>query len=186
MVCTGSPLLLSLCKQTGNIRSAPRFLFFCFAHRYCLPHFKIVKIKKMNTTKNVLFAAATGLALLVASPFNSKANNGKEKGVKEAVAPWADGKLSVQYTGSTEDGVMFNVKFENTGAEKFWLIIKNNEGDVLFQAQFSDVHFNKNIQFLRDGDNVNPTFIVRSGKQEIKHTFVVNRTLVENVVVTKL
>ena len=140
----------------------------------------------MNTTKNVLFAAATGLALLVASPFNSKANNGKEKGVKENAAPLADGSLSVQYTGSTEDGVMFNVKFDNAGAQKFWLIIKNNEGDVLFQEQFSDVHFNKNIQFLRDGDNLNPTFIIRSGKQEIKHTFAVNRKMVENVVVTKL
>ena len=140
----------------------------------------------MNT-KNLLFAAATGLALLVVSPFNSKANNGgKEKGVKEAVAPLADGKLSVQYTGSTEDRVMFNVKFENPGAQKFWLIIKNNEGDVLFQAQFGDVHFNKNIQFLRDGDDVNPTFIIRSGKEEVRHTFAINRTMVENVVVTKL
>lgn len=137
--------------------------------------------------KNLLFAAATGLALLVVSPFNSKANNGgKEKSVKETVTPLADGKLSVQYTGSTEDRIMFNVKFENPGAQKFWLIIKNTEGDVLFQAQFGDVHFNKNIQFLREGDDVNPTFIIRSGKEEVRHTFAINRTLVENVVVTKL
>ena len=140
----------------------------------------------MNTTKNVLFAVATGLTLLVASPFNSKANNGKEKDAKETVAPLAEGKLLVQYTGSNEDGVMFNVKFDNTTAQKFWLIIKNNDGDVLFQEQFSDVHFNKNIQFLRDGDELNATFIIRSGKQEVKHTFAVNRKLVENVVVTKL
>ena len=140
----------------------------------------------MNTIKNVLFAAATGLTLLVASPLTSKANNGKEKGVKEVVTPLTEGNLSVQYTGSNDDGVLFNVKFENTGAQKFWLIIKNDDGDVLFQEQFSDVHFNKNVQFLRNGEELNPTFIIRSGKQEVKHTFAVNRKLVENVVVTKL
>jgi len=136
--------------------------------------------------KNVLFAAATALALLVVSPFSSKASNDKEKGAKEAVTPLAEGKLSVKYTGSTEEAVMFNVQFENSSAQKFWLIIKNNEGEVLFQEQFSDKHFNKNIQFLRDTDELNPTFIIRSGKDEVKHSFAINRTMVENVVVTKL
>lgn len=139
----------------------------------------------MNT-KNVLFAAATGLALLIVSPFNSKANNGKDKGAREVATPLAADKLSVQYTGSTEDAVMFNVKFENPGAQKFWLIIKDNQGEVLFQGQFSDVHFNKNIQFLRETDEVNPTFVIRSGKQEIRHSFTINRTMVETVEVTKL
>lgn len=139
----------------------------------------------MNT-KNVLFAAMTGLALLVVSPFSSKANNDKEKAGKETTAPLAEGNLSVQYTGSTEDAVMFNIKFENPSAQKFWLIIKNNDGEVLFQQQFSETHFNKNIQFVRESEEMNPTFIIRSGKQEIKHSFAINRTLVENVVVTKM
>ena len=141
----------------------------------------------MNT-KKTLFAASAAFILLAAFPAYSNATNGGEKTAKakETITPLTQGQLSVQYTGSNENGVRFNVQFENTGAQHFQLIIKNPEGDILYQGVFSDVHFNKTIQFLPEEDQLNPTFIIRAGKQEIRHSFTVNRKVVENVVVTKL
>ena len=138
----------------------------------------------MNT-KRIFLAAATALTVLIASPFNSHAANGDGK-VKATTTPLADSRLTVHYTGSHEDGLTFNVQFENPGAQKFWLIIKDNDGQTLFQELFSDVHFNKNVKFLRSEDDILPTFIIRSGKEEIKHTFSISRKVTENIVVTKL
>ncbi len=139
----------------------------------------------MNT-KKTLFTAAAAFMLLAGYPSYSNTNNGGEKTAKEAVTPLTQNQLQVQYTGSNEDGVRFNVQFENPGAQRFQLIIKNPEGDILYQGQFSDVHFNKTIQFVAEEQELNPTFIIRSGKQQIKHSFTINRKLVENVVVSKL
>jgi hypothetical protein len=153
-----------------------------------LPLLKLVKNKKMKTKKTI-FAAASAFVLLAGTASYSHANNGNKKTVnaKETVTPLSENQLLVQYTGTGDNGVVsFRVQFDNPGAQKFWLIIKNPEGEILYQDQFHDAHFSKTIQFLRDEDEIHPVFIIRSGKQEIKHSFTINRKLIENVVVTKL
>ena len=138
-------------------------------------------------TKKTLFAAASAFVLLAGTSSYSHASNGREKTVNTKETPLSENQLLVQYTGTGDNGVVsFKVQFDNPGAQKFWLIIKNPEGEVLYQDQFHDAHFSKTIQFLRDEDEIHPVFIIRSGKQEIKHSFTINRKMIENVVVTKL
>lgn len=143
-------------------------------------------MKTMNNTivksmKKVIAVAATATMLLILNPFNSNANGEKGK-----TSPAADG-FNVQYTGTTEKGVVFNVQFENPSAQKFILIIRNADGDVVYRAQFNDVHFNKNVLFAKEDEVVNPTFIVRTAdNQEVKQTLEVKRKIVEDVIVTKL
>jgi hypothetical protein len=121
--------------------------------------------------------------MLIASPFNSKANDNKEKAV-----PVSDKQVSVQYTGTNENSVVFRVKFNNPTAQKFSFIIKNQAGDVLFSGQYTDVNFTKTIHLLKDEEEMNPTFIIRAGNQTIENSFSINGNAdaTEDVVVTKL
>ena len=142
----------------------------------------------MMTTKNVLLTVAMAFIVLATTPFNSSANNGGEKTTraKTTTTPLAESQMSVKYTGANDKGLTFNVQFENPGAQKFILVIKNTEGEVLYQAQFHDVHFNKTIQFLQDEEEIRPVFIIRAGKQELLQSFTINRTVTEQIEVTKL
>ena len=131
----------------------------------------------------IVSAFFLGSALLFVTPFSSHANNDKGK-----VTAITEDQLSVQYTGSNDNSVMFRVKFQNATAQKFSLIIKNDVGDVVYQDQFNTTDFNKAVHILNDGEFKKATFIIRVGNQQIEQRFVINRNteIVENVVVTKL
>ncbi len=121
---------------------------------------------------------------VVANPFNSNAADKKEKDN----AFFADKQVSVQYSGAGENSVSFRIQLENPAAQKFSLIIKDDAGDVVFQQQFNDQHFNKTVQLLKESSELHPTFVIRMGNQEISRSFAVNSSarVVEDVVVTKL
>jgi hypothetical protein len=142
-----------------------------------------MKASFVSPLAKIVSAFFLGSALLVATPFSSNANNDKGK-----VTAISEDQLSVQYTGSNENSVMFRVKFQNTAAQKFSLIIKNDVGDVVYQDQFTTADFNKAVHILKDGEFNKATFIIRVGNQQIEQRFVINRNteVVENVVVTKL
>jgi hypothetical protein len=122
--------------------------------------------------------------IVVANPFNSKAADNKEK----ENAFFSEKQVSVQYAGAGENSVSFRIQLENPAAQKFSLIVKDDAGDVIFQQQFSDVHFNKTVQLLKETSEMHPTFVIRMGNQEVSRSFAVNSSarVVEDVVVTKL
>jgi hypothetical protein len=122
------------------------------------------------------------IVLFVSNPLSSQANGINDK----KPSGLTDGQVSVQYVGSNENNVIFSVKFENPTAQKFWLLVKNDAGEIIYRQQFSDVHFSKSLFLEKDASEIHPTFVIRKGSDEIAHSFVVNRTLTENVVVTKL
>jgi hypothetical protein len=133
----------------------------------------------MNT-KNVFAAALTAVVV-----FFSNAASANEGGNKKASV--TEEQVSVKYQGSTENNVIFKVEFENPTSEKFSLIIKNDNGDVVYHQQFSDAHFSKSVFFQNTEAQIHPTFIIRTGNNnEIVRQFAVNRTLTENTVVTRL
>jgi hypothetical protein len=136
--------------------------------------------------KTVLAVAAV-IAMFVCNPFTSQANGLPSHGHQDKTAPGlTDGQVSVQYTGSDNDNVTFSVKFENPLAEKFWFIVKNDAGDIIYRQQFSDLHFAKSIVLQKDDNVIQPSFIIRKGNAEIVHRFVVSRKFTENTTVTKL
>ena len=138
---------------------------------------------KASFVSKIVSASLVAIALFFVTPFSSHANNDKGK-----VTAISEDQLSVQYTGSDDNSVMFRVKFQNTAAQKFSLIIKNDVGDVVYQDQFNTADFNKAVHILKDGEFNKATFIIRVGNQQIEQRFVINRNteVVENVVVTKL
>ena len=133
----------------------------------------------MNT-KNVFAAALTAVVV-----FFSNAASANEGGNKKASV--TEEQVSVKYQGTTENNIIFKVEFENPASEKFSLIIKNDNGDVVYHQQFSDAHFSKSVFFQNTEAQIHPTFIIRTGNNnEIVRQFAVNRTLTESTVVTRL
>jgi hypothetical protein len=129
------------------------------------------------------FVSFAAVVMLIASPFNSKANDNKEK-----VSPIANGQASVQYTGTNENSVVFRVQFRNPTAKKFSFTIKNHAGDILYSGQYSDVNFSKTVHLLKEDDEMIPTFIISAGNQTIENRFIINSNTAttEDVVVTRL
>ena len=135
-------------------------------------------------TAKAFGAAALAIALFISNPASSLANGGK--GDKK-VSSLTDQQVSIHYVGTSENNIVFRVEFENPTTEKFWLIIKNDAGDVVYRKQFSDVHFAKTVFFQNDeASDIHPTFVIRNGNNEVVRQFSVNKTLTENTVVTRL
>jgi len=128
-----------------------------------------------------LSVAVVALVFFVSNPLTSLANGeiNKKSGL-------TDGQVSVTYVGADNNNVVFRVEFENPTAEKFWLIIKNDAGEVVYRKQFSDTHFAKSVTFQQEDADIHPTFVIRNGENEIVRQFAVNRTVTEKTIVTKL
>jgi len=136
---------------------------------------------KSNHVVKTLTAAALAVVFFVSNPLASLANDGSKKAAK-----LSDEQVTVQYIGSTAGQVAFRVEFENPTAEKFWLIIKNDAGDVVYRKQFSDVHFSKSVYVQKEEADIRPTFVIRNSANEIVRQFAVTSTVTESTVVTKL
>lgn len=126
--------------------------------------------------------AVAAIVLFVSNPLTSLANGGDHK----KAATLTEEQVNVQYVGTNDNSVVFRVAFENPTAEKFWLIIKNDNGEVVYRKQFSDAHFAKSVYFQKEESDIHPTFVIRNGENEVVRQFAVNRTITENTVVTKL
>jgi hypothetical protein len=132
----------------------------------------------------VIAAALTTAVILVSSPLISQANGG---GINSKKTSLNDEQVSVKYQGTSDNNIIFKVAFENPTAEKFTLIIKNDNGDVVYHQQFSDAHFSKSVFFQNTDSEIHPTFIIRSANNtEVVRQFQVNKTLTESTVVTRL
>lgn len=137
---------------------------------------------KMISTRVVraLSAAVVALVFFISSPLTTLANDGVKK------TAITDGQVSVQYVGINNDCVVFRVKFENPTAEKFWLIVKNDAGDVIYRKQFSDIHFAKSISLRKEDSDIHPSFVISNGDSEIVRQFSVTSTITENTIITEL
>ncbi len=101
----------------------------------------------------------------------------------------ANNTTSVQFAGSATNALMFDVKINNITGEKFTLVIKNAEGDVLFSKDYSDKAFDKKIKILKDETNGTYfSFSIISPNKSLANTFEVNATtkVVDDVVITQL
>ncbi len=137
-----------------------------------------------NVAVKAIAVAFTAVVVLVSNPMTSKANGG---GVDSKKSSLTEAQVSVKYQGTSDNNIIFKVEFENPTSEKFSLIIKNDNGDVVYHQQFTDAHFAKSVFFQNTEAEIHPTFIIRSANNnEIVRQFSVNKTLTENTVVTRL
>jgi hypothetical protein len=126
--------------------------------------------------------AVAAIVLFISNPLTSQASGGNHK----KTATLNDEQVNVQYVGTSNNSVVFRVEFENPTAAKFWLIIKNDAGEVVYRKQFNDAHFAKSVYFQQEESDIHPTFVIRNGENEVVRQFAVNRTVTENTVVTRL
>ncbi|HEV3325092.1 MAG TPA: hypothetical protein VG052_05785 [Puia sp.] len=136
-----------------------------------------------NHTVKAIAIALTAFVILFSSPLTSKANDGGSKKSSST----ADAQVSVTYQGVSDNSLVFKVDYENPTAEKFWLIIKNDNGDVVYHHEFSSAHFAKSIVFQNTDTEINPTFVIRTaGNTDIVRQFQVSKILTETTLVTGL
>ncbi len=135
--------------------------------------------------KKVLMVSGIAACVVLSIPATSKANTNNNSVDSVSVA---EKQANIQYLGTYDNSVWFDVKYANPRAEKFELIIKNEDNDILFQGKFSDKNFSKKIKIVKEQDELKPTFILRTQGKELEQSFVVNTTtrVVEDVVVTRL
>ena len=105
--------------------------------------------------------------------------------IEKIVNP-VDQAVTVNFVGATQTSLVFHLEFDNKSAEKFWLIVKNDAGDIVFQQAYKDAHFAKNIRLPKEEGEMHPTFVIRTSNQDVERRFVVNHKVSEDLVVTKL
>jgi len=140
-----------------------------------------MKSNVINRVVRAISVATVATAFAISNPIVSLANGGKNDKAK-----LNDEQVTVQYVGANDNHVVFHINFENPTGEKFWLIIRNDNGDVVYRKQFSDAHFSKSIYFENEQSEIRPTFIIRNSANEITRQFAVTKTITENTIVTKL
>ena len=92
---------------------------------------------------------------------------------------------NIQYVGTTDAGIVFNVKYDNADSAKFDLIIKNQYGDVVYQQAYDDLNFDKKVVLVKEPGDAHLTFIIRTANNDYKQSFDITTTTrtVEDVVV---
>jgi hypothetical protein len=137
----------------------------------------------MKAVARIIAVALSSIVILVSNPLATRADGG-HAGSKKALT---EEKVSIKYVGSENGKVVFRVEYENPTAEKFSLIIRNDNGDVVYHQQFNDAHFAKNVFIDGIDSDIQPTFVIRSAdNSEIVRQFRVSRTVTENTTVTRL
>ena len=136
-------------------------------------------IKNFNLKKTAsVFAAAALLSLgtvkLQAAPIIEKIISPNEQNV------------SVNFLGASNNNLVFHLAFENKSGEKFWLIIKNDAGDVVYQETYTDLHFARNIRIPKEDADIHPTFVIRTATGQVERKFSVKNQVSETLVVTSL
>ena len=138
--------------------------------------------KTKNHTFKAIAIALTAAMFLFGSPLTTKANGGGSK----KTSTITESQVSITYQGVSDNSLVFKVNYENADNRKFWLIIKNDNGDVIYNKMFNDAHFAKTIFFKDTDTEINPTFIIRTSNNEIVRQFQVNKIITETTVVTGL
>lgn len=136
----------------------------------------------MKAVAKIIAVALTAAVIVVSNPLTSLANGGKNH-----KASGTEEQVTVKYQGTTSNAISFKVEFDNPTGEKFSLIIKNDNGDVVYHQQFNEAHFSKNVYFENTDSEIQPTFIIRTANNaEIVRQFQVSKTVTENTTVTQL
>jgi hypothetical protein len=131
----------------------------------------------LRKSASVLAAAALlsmGTAKLQAAPI-----------IEKIISP-SDKQVTVKFIGVSDNSLVFHLEFDNKSGEKFWLIVKNDAGEIVYQNAYNDIHFEKNIRIAKEDSEMNPTFVIRTANEQVERKFSVKTKVSENFVVTTL
>jgi len=132
-----------------------------------------------NLRKSASVLAAAALLTLGSAKANANPI------IEQIISP-TDKEVNVTFVGTTDNSLVFHLDFDNKSGEKFSLIIKNDAGEVVYQATYNDIHFEKNIRIQKEDSEMHPTFVIRTSTEQVERKFSVNRQVSEKFVVTTL
>jgi len=141
-------------------------------------------VNNSNSVLKTIAVAATAAVLFAGSPISSFANTVSEKNKTVSFGP--ESAVNVQYIGADEKMYEFKVEFENPTAQKFTLIVKNDDGVVIYSKEYNDVHFAKTIHLMKDGtegQNIYPTIAISVGSRLVQRSFSIEKKVVDDVTV---
>lgn len=94
-------------------------------------------------------------------------------------------EASVTFIGRNESQLAFNIRYENSNAEKFQLAVYDAGGNLLFSENYTDKKFSK--VFKAPSEIGKLTFVITNlkAKTELKFEANTERRFVEEVSVTK-
>jgi hypothetical protein len=142
---------------------------------------------------NALLTAATtrliyaSLFVFIFSTAHAQTSGGKRVQKEDTAAAGFPG-TAVTFLGTKDDMVLFSVACQNPSGDKFCLIIRDQDGNQLYQLVFKDKNFHKQFRLPR-ADKSQVAFTFRNYRQaDITKTFQINVSsrLVEDVAVRKL
>jgi hypothetical protein len=135
----------------------------------------------MKAVAKFIAVALSAAVIVAGNPLTTLANGGENK--KAAT----DQQVTVKFQGASNNTVAFKVEFENPTGEKFALIIKNDNGEVVYNQLFNDTHFSKNVFIADTEDDIHPTFVIRKADNtEIVRQFQISKTVTESTTATQL
>src|SRR5437868_12225096 len=106
--------------------------------------------------------AATFIAAVLATT-SVKANNIEILSEKTAA--------NIQFVGSADNALFFNLKLENPSADKFTVVVKAEDGTVLYTGDFTDTNFDKKFKLVKGEDNIRYNFSIRSTNKKLTQSF---------------
>jgi len=124
----------------------------------------------VNNAKRFFLVSMVSAFILFAAQSKAIANNNGSNKDTAITVNNAD-NVSVRYIGSTEDGLYFNVKYNNEKGQDFAIIIKNENGETLYDGSFSDKTFDKKFLLPQDENVSFISISLKSSKDDFVQSY---------------
>ncbi len=148
------------------------------------------RVSRKSVKMSVLtsLVVATFLCFGTISVASAKAHNGfgEEETANKGVDSVKANRLSVKYLGSTDDSLEFDVRYSNQKGNTFSFVVKDENGEVLFEKQYNAKVFNKKIRFpkgMEDANKISFSIISDTDKVALTKEVVIKTRFVEDVLV---
>jgi len=94
-------------------------------------------------------------------------------------------KLEVKYLGSQNDNLIFDVHYNNLKGTSFAFVVKDEDGDVLFEKEYNNKQFHKKVELARIDDLKKLSFSIVSYGDNLVQTkdIMIKTRFVEDVLV---
>ncbi len=135
-------------------------------------------------SKRIIAAAFLTVAIICSAPLESKANTTNIEILSD------NSGATVQYTGTVDGALIFSVNIPNAGGDRFALVIEDDNGNTLYEKEYSDKNFSKKFKLVKNDDDSNKSynFVIKSANKDLEKTFAVStvQKIIDEVVVTPL
>ena len=144
-----------------------------------------MKTQSINDIAKKLFLGSILFAVIILSAQSNATASVTNFRSDSAISVNKPEYVFVKYVGSTEDGLFFNVKYNNEKGQDFAILITDENGETLYEGSFSDKVFDKKFLLPEDSDASLVTISLKSGKDNFVKSYAVKSSIVKNIVSNK-